>query len=137
MDQPADANAAPANPPFVTLDVRDHADNGDGWTDIEACGKTYSYRFDGGSDQHGNITVHGRGQVQILVKLTAGHGYAIDQVGFTNDPDQQLTSPSHSPNAATILDRNDAPMKDGYYSITVTDTGNNCAVVCDPYISNK
>ncbi len=138
MDQPADVNAAPANPPFVTLDIRDQAaTGGDGWTDIEACGSTYSYRFDGGSDSHGNVSVHGRGAVQILVKLAAGRRYAISQVGFANDPANQLSSPSHSPNSAIIKDKNDTPMESAYYSITVTDTSNQCALVCDPYISNK
>lgn len=134
MDMPV--NAQHANPPVVTLSVQRSDSTEPGWTRVDACGKTYSYRYDGGSDDHGNIVVHGRGMATITVRLVSDHDLNISAVAFDNDPDHQLSRSGNSPRVATILDQNDKTMENGYYAIEVTDGTNNCQVTFDPRISN-
>lgn len=137
MDQPADINGQPANPPFVTLSVQKGAPAEAGWTSIEGCGNSYTYRYDGGTDDHGNIVVHGRGRVVITVKLASDPALQIRDVNFENDPAQQLSNPNNSPRVATIVNKNDATMENAYYAVEVTDTSNDCALTFDPMISNR
>jgi len=137
MDQPADVNRQPANPPFVTLSVQKSPLAEPGWRTVNGCGHTYSYRYDGGSDDHGNVIVQGRGRVHITVKLASDESLTIGGVSFKNDPDQQLSNPSNSPRVATIVNKNDTLMEQAYYALEVTDTANDCSVVFDPYISNR
>lgn len=137
MDQPADINGQPANPPFVTLSVQKGAPAEAGWATIEGCGNSYTYRYDGGTDDHGNIVVHGRGRVVITVKLASDPALQIRDVNFENDPAQQLSNPDNSPRVATIVNKNDATMENAYYAVEVTDTSNDCALTFDPMISNR
>jgi len=128
----------PSNPPLVTLDIRNpQYPPGTGWKTVQASNNTtYSYNYAGGSDGHGNSTVKGRGVVTVTVNLICDQRYQISTVGFNNDPNNQLSNPSKSARAATILDQNNAIESDAYFSITVTDTTANCTLVCDPMISN-
>lgn len=137
MDQPADINGQPANPPFVILSVQQGVPAEDGWTTIDGCGNSYTYRYDGGSDDRGNVVVHGRGKVVITVKLASDHNLDISAVHFDNDPDQQLSSPNNSPRVATILNKNDALMENAYYAIELTDSRTDCKLTFDPMISNR
>src|SRR3546814_8617984 len=135
--QASTKNVQPANPPFVTLSCQKGAPAEAGWTIIEGCGNSYTYRYDGGSDDHGNVEVHGRGQVVITVKLASDPALQISGVSFDNDPDQQLSNPNNSPRVATIKNRNNALMENAYYALEVTDTSNDCALTFDQMISNR
>lgn len=125
----------PAAPPVVTLDIRNDFP-GPGWKIVYGCDKTYAYKYEGGSDGHGNVTVRGRGAVNVTVQLISGTRYAIEDVTFDNDPKQQLSVAGKSPRVATILDKNDALMENAYYALKVQDTEAECSVSFDPYISN-
>jgi len=137
MDQPANTNAQPGNPPFVPLSVQKGAPAEAGWNTLDGCDNSYTYRYDGGSDDHGNVVVHGRGKVVITVKLASDPALKIRGVSFENDPDQQLSNPNNSPRVATIMNQNNVPMENAYYAIEVTDTSNDCELTLDPMISNR
>lgn len=137
MDQPADINGQPANPPFVTLSVQKNVPAEAGWATIDGCDASYTYRYDGGSDDHGNVVVHGRGAVVITVKLASDPTLEISGVSFSNDPAQQLSNPNNSPRVANIKNKNNALMENAYYALEVTDTSNGCALTFDPMISNR
>jgi hypothetical protein len=128
----------------VFLDVRNSSSGGnDRWVDVLASnGRTYSYRYTGGSDGQGNVTANvGGGSVTITVSIVATDArYKITGVPL-NDPAvgsghaQLAKSIAGSGRTATITDvateRDDAS-----YCITVTDMSASCTIACDPRITN-
>ncbi|MEO8742867.1 MAG: hypothetical protein ABI365_06710 [Lysobacteraceae bacterium] len=129
----------PGNP-TIDLDVRNFPSNGsDGYTDTTASNNTvYSYRYSGGGGHSGGdvtCTV-GQGRVTIVVHVQSDPRYSISTVGFTNDPNQQLSLQSHAPTTATIQNLNTV-VQTAHYKVTVSDSTANCTVPCDPAIINK
>lgn len=129
---PTDAN--------VTLDVRNFPSAaGSGYNNVAASnGKTYSYRYTGGTDGQGSVYEHDRGTATINVTLSADSRYHVTGVFFTQ-PDghpNEFSGVVTSPTTATITDLNDA-VGSGRFGLTITDTVANCTVPCDPVISNE
>lgn len=129
------------NPNGVSLDVRNFASNGDGWTNTTASnGAAYSYKYTGGDAATNNGTVTcttGHGNASINLSLIADTRYRIDTVSFTGDNASQLTTQGNAPRSRVINDRNTADIN-ASYKLSVIDTGNgNVSIPCDPSIINK
>ena len=129
----------PNNPTTTTLDVRNSASNGGGWTNVQAAnGATYSYLYTGGNQPGNNGAVHfgvGGGNAAITLNLTADARYQISSIGFQNDPNNQLSTHGNANNTRVINDSCSGEL-DGKYTVTVLDTTANTTVPCDPEIKN-
>ncbi len=125
----------------VNLDVRNSASNGsDGYTDTTASNSAvYSYRYTGGSDNHGNSTeTVGAGVAKITVTLNSDPRYQITGVLFSGDAGRDLsTQPAANSTTSLIITDVDTTTGSGYYKITVTDTTANCTFDCDPQVTNE
>lgn len=124
----------------VALDVRNFASSGsDGYTNTTASnGKTYSYKYTGGTDNNGNVTVNSSEgkNVTITLHLQSDPRYTIDSVTFV-DPHQQLSIPNpKGQKNVTIQDKNDFSQT-ATYKVTVKDSTANATLPCDPQIINK
>ena len=123
----------------ITLDVRDSAGGKDGYVDASSStGGSYSCRYAGGDNNTGDVTISGRGSVAtVVVHLTGGSRYAVDDVSFPEDPNSQL-SRSSSPNSTTaiIKDKNSVAQT-ATYDISVSDSNGDKTFVCDPKIINN
>lgn len=129
------------NPNGVSLDIRNFASNGDGWTNTTASnGATYSYRYTGGDAATNNGTITcttGNGNAAINLGLIADTRYRIDSVTFTGDDASQLSTQGNAPRTRVINDRNTADIN-AHYKVSVVDTANgNASIPCDPMIINK
>jgi hypothetical protein len=125
-------------PVTVRLDVRNYPSEPPWHNVTSSNGQTYSYHYEGGSDGEGDVVFQGRGAETITIELECDPRYQISACTFTDNPDQQLSSPTPLPARAIVIqDANSKPMSDAYYSVTVTDTVATCTLPCDPYVSNS
>lgn len=129
------------SPNAISLDVRNFAANGDGWTNTQASnGQTYSYKYTGGDPGTDNGTLTftvGHGNAAVNFSLIADPRYTVGSVSFTGDNANQLTTTGNAPRSRVINDRNTAAIN-ANYKVDVIDTGNgNVTVPCDPPIVNK
>lgn len=131
------------NPNGVSLDIRNSASNGDGWTNTTASnGQIYSYKYTGGdpSTDNGKVTCTiGSGNAAITLTLIAASQYQIGTITFTGDnaSDPQLSTQGNAAGTRVINDKNTVAIN-ANYKVNVTDTGNNNVTVpCDPMIINK
>lgn len=131
------------NPNGVSLDVRNSASSGDGWTDTTASnGQTYSYRYTGGDrdSNNGKVTCTiGNGNAAITLSLIAASQYQIGTITFTGDNanDPQLSTHGNATGTRVINDKNTSAIN-ANYKVNVIDTGNgNATVPCDPPIINR
>ena len=105
-------------------------------------GQLYSYKFTGGDDKHGNVTVttNEGNDVKIHVSLNSTV-FAIDHVEISDDDGHQLTPPpSNSGNNVVIADAHtEGVALNAYFLIQVTDTGHppTLKIYCDPRIVNN
>lgn len=107
------------NPTRVSLDVRDFASNGNGWTTVTASnGAPYSYQYTGGNqpDNNGAVTYGvGGGNAAITVNLVADARYQIHgAIGFANDPAQQLSTQGNAPRTRVVNDKCNAALSAQY-----------------------
>jgi len=136
------ATTMPANnPTSVTLDVRNSAGNGDGWTNVVASnGQTYSYKYTGGNRANDGSIVYtvgnGHAATTLFFAATTDTRYQFDAITFVNDDANQLTAQGNAPRTRVINDRCDAVI-DAEYKVTVRDTTANATIPCDPMIQNK
>lgn len=126
-------------PNNVSLDVRNSSSGGaDGYVDVVASnGETYSYKYTGGSDNHGNVDVTvGGGQAAINVTVGGDPRYSITNITF-NPTDSQFTwRAGGNARVAVIIDTATA-VASVKYTVIVTDSTAHCTVPCDPMIQNK
>lgn len=126
-------------PNNVSLDVRNSSSGGaDGYVDVVASnGATYSYKYTGGSDNHGNVDVTvGGGQAAINVTVGGDPRYSITNITF-NPTDSQFTwRAGGNARVAVIIDTATA-VASVKYTVIVTDSTAHCTVPCDPMIQNK
>jgi hypothetical protein len=127
-----------SQPYTVTLDVRNSAQTDPAWTNVVASnGKTYGYRYAGGSDGSGNVVEQGRGSEDITVNLIADPNYyKMQDIKFEDDPENQLSKKSLADLQVVIKDKNDKVESNAYYKITVKDKVADCTLLCDPRVSN-
>lgn len=129
------------NPNSVSLDVRNFASNGDGWTNVNAAnGQPYSYKYTGGDahSNNGKVTYNvGGGQAAITVNLIADPRYHFvgECITFVNDSTNQLSTAGNAPRMRIVNDKCTAAL-DGQYKAMVTDTTANTTIQCDPRIVN-
>ncbi len=129
------------NPNSVSLDVRNSATNGDGWTNVSAANhQPYSYKYTGGNanSNNGNVTYAvGNGQAAITLNLVADSRYKFvdDCITFVNDHNDQLSTSGKAPRTRVVNDKCTAAL-DGQYKALVTDTTANTTIQCDPRIIN-
>lgn len=120
----------------VSLDCRNFASNGGGYTNVTAAnGATYSYKYTGGTDGAGNVTVKKGKKTDIKVTIHADARFKVDDTGVSNDPKGDIKK-SHSGVTATFNDDAKDVESDIYYSVTVKDTTANTTFVADPRIDN-
>jgi hypothetical protein len=123
----------------ITLDVRNMSSGGaDGYVDTTASnGKVYSYKYTGGDNNTGDVTITGRGQqATVVVHLRSDARYLIDDVKFPEDPNSQLSKDaSPNPTTAVIQDKN-TEAQTATYKVTVKDATADATVPCDPKIVN-
>jgi hypothetical protein len=137
-------NDMPANnPTSVSLDVRDFASTGDGWTNVTASnGKPYSYKYTGGNQPADDGSVEfasGQGNAAVTLSLIADGRYQIASNGvtFLNDPQGQLAAQGNAPRTRVINDSCSAPLQ-ASYKVSVIDTQDgNASIACDPFIINR
>lgn len=127
--------------PTIHLTVHDRPSNGsDGYTNVDACGATYSYLYSGGTGKGGDVTFTRRGKVSFPLMLdNASPGdrrYSLADVTFEDDTHEQLSSSGDAPTSRVIHDENDA-VQTASYKVMVDDTSNSCSVPCDPSIRNQ
>jgi hypothetical protein len=109
--------------------------DGSGWANVTASnGQTYSYKYAGGSDGNGNVTVTEADQ-EIVVGLICDQRYHVDGVDL-RDPKGDITK-SYTTRQVTLTDSNADTDYDVYYSIDIQDTNANCTFKCDPEIHNR
>jgi hypothetical protein len=83
------------------------------------------------------VVEQGRGNATITVNLVADSNYyEMHDVGFSDDPEGQLSKKSLDTLKVEIKDKNDKVETNAYYSITVKDKVANCTLLCDPRVSN-
>lgn len=129
------------SPVNVNLDVRNFSSGGaNGYTDVIASnGATYSYKYTGGSDNHGNVNVTvGGGQAAINVTVGTDARYSITNVTFSPANSQFSWHAGGHAAVAVIVDTATAVV-DVKYTTIVTDSGStppNCTIPCDPMIQN-
>ena len=123
--------------PNVSLDVRNFASSGDGYTNVQASnGQTYSYKYSGGSDGNGNVNVTvGHGQASIEVHVGTDPRYSITNISFNPTNTQFSWHAGGSAAVAVIVDTAVA-VASVKWTATVTDSTANCTVPCDPMIQN-
>lgn len=130
------------NPTNATLDVRDTASNGGGWTNVVASnGATYSYKYAGGNQTTNNGSILysvGRGNAAITLVFadTTDNRYEFASVSFTDDDAQQLDTHGNAPRTRVINDKCSAAI-DAQYHVQVLDTTANATIPCDPMIRNQ
>lgn len=128
--------------PQINLDIRNSAQTGPGWVNVQASNhQTYSYRYTGGDDGSGGLVqTVGRGRDTAPVQLSADSRYQLigsNACVFADDSNSQLTWNGQSSYAGNIVDANTA-VETAKYTLNVTDTGNgNCTIPCDPQIKNE
>ena len=127
------------NPTNVTLDVRNFASNGGGWTNVAASnGATYSYLYTGGNQPGNNGAVSygvGGGNAAITLTLAADPRYQIQGITFVNDPQNQLSTHGNA-NTTRVINDNCSGELNAQYKVTVLDKTANATVPCDPPITN-
>lgn len=131
--------AAASGSPRISLDVRNAPSNGsDGYTNTTASnGATYSYRYSGGEGTGGDLTFKTRGRATINIHLTNGSGYAIDDVSFTDDNNDQLSWKNPNAGKVAVIQNENSAVQTANYKITVRDEGADVTVPCDPKIINR
>lgn len=127
--------------PIIHLTVHDTPSNGaDGYTDVDACGTTYSYLYAGGTGKGGDVTFTKRGKVTVVLKLDNASPsiwrYVFADVTFEDDSNDQLSWSGSAPTNGVIHDTNDA-VQTASYKVMVNDTSKSCSIPCDPSIRNK
>ena len=122
----------------VKLKVRPTPSSGKGWHNTKASnGQTYSFRYEGGLDDQGNMkTKLGEGTATLNLDLAGEDRYSVENVKFEHDPTHQLSWKRDAESSVTITDINTREL-DAHYTVDVLDAGAGHVIVpCDPMIGN-
>ena len=128
--------------PIINLSLHDTPSNGsDGYTDIDACGSTYSYKYSGGTGNGGDVTFTGRRPVTVVLKLnnasSSDRRYTLRDVTFEGDGNHQLSWSGRAPTNGVINDKNDVAQTASYKVMVDDATKASCSIPCDPKIINQ
>jgi hypothetical protein len=120
----------------VSLDCRNFRSNTSDYTNVKGSNnKWYSYKYTGGTDSKGNVTVKKGTPTDILVTIHADARYDVNDTNVTNDPKGDI-SRSHAEKTATFSDNARDEETDIYYQVTVVDNVANATFLADPKIDN-
>jgi len=125
-------------PNSVNLDVRNTATGpAPGYTQVTASnGAAYYYKYTGGSDGNGNVTVKvGTGQAAITVTVGSDPRYSITNITFNPTTSGFTWHGGGSAHVGVIVDPANV-VEDVKYTCIVTDSTANCTIPCDPVIHN-
>lgn len=132
----------PNKPTSATLDIRDSASNGGGWTNVTASnGATYSYQYTGGNQQANNGSIlnavgGGHAATTLGFAKIADARYEFDHIAFTGDKAEQLSTEGNASKTRIIKDECTEPV-DAQYHVLVRDTEADAILLCDPMIKNQ
>ena len=120
----------------VSLDIRNNQYSpGQGWATVTAAnGDQYSFKYSGGSNGNGGVSVTEPNTV-IQVDLICDARYHISSVTLT-DPKGDV-SETHTTRQATLTDTDADKDYDIYYGLNIQDTVANTSFSCDPEIHNE
>ena len=127
-----------SGPPNVNLDVRNAAAGpASGYTQVTASnGTTYYYKYSGGSDGNGNLTVKvNSGQAAINVTVGGDSRYSITNITFNPSTTHFTWHAGGHAAVAVIVDPANV-VEEAKYTCIVTDSTANCTIPCDPVIRN-
>jgi hypothetical protein len=130
------------NSTSATLDIRDTASNGDGWTNVKASnGATYSYQYTGGNQRANNGSIlnavgGGHAATTLGFAKTADARYEFANISFTGDDARQLSADGNASQTREIHDQCTAVI-DAQYHVLVRDTEVGATIPCDPMIKNQ
>lgn len=121
----------------VTLDCRNFASGANsGYTNVTGSNnRPYSYKYTGGTDGSGNVTVRKGQPIDVTVTIQADPRYDVNGTAVSNDPHNDI-SQSKNGKTATFADNARDVELDIYYSVKVIDTTANATFVADPKIDN-
>ncbi len=121
----------------VSLDCRNfRTTNDDSYTNVKGSNnKWYSFKYTGGTDGKGNVTVHKGNPTDVVVTIHADARFDVNDTTVTNDPKGDV-SQSKAQKSATFSDRATDEEEGIYYQVTVKDTTANATFVADPKIDN-
>jgi hypothetical protein len=120
----------------LSLDCRNWGNSAKDYVDVTAQnGKQYSFKYIGGEDGAGTVTVPQGNPTTIKVTVGSDARYVIDSIVVTNDPYGDITA-SFSGNVASLIDSATDVEENIYYTITVRDTVAGTKFLCDPKIKN-
>jgi len=130
------------HPTSVTLEIQ--TTPADGFvTTYGSNQKTYYYRYSDGDDTHGNVNVKYNEGNDVKIHIELKHAtstFAIDDVIFTDNANNQLTKIDASGNHAHISDKNkNGVYLNAYFEVKVVDNtaGGSVYIYCDPRIVNN
>ena len=128
--------------PIITLSLHDTPAHGsDGYTNVAACGSTYSYKYSGGTGNGGDVTFIGRRPVTVVLKLNnaspSDRRYTFGDVTFEGDDNDQLSWSGNAPTNGVINDKNDVAQTASYKVMVDDATKASCSIPCDPKIINQ
>ena len=120
----------------ITLDVKNTASTGsDGYTNAEGSeGGIYSYKYSGGDDDQGHVTVH-KGTPTVISVTLHTTGYSVEGAGVTNDPNEDISIATTS-TTATFTDNAEDLESNIEYSVTLINGSNSETFTADPKIDN-
>lgn len=121
----------------VSLDCRNFkTTNDDTYTNVKGSNnKWYSFKYTGGTDNKGNVTVTKGNPTDVVVTIHADSRYDVSDTDVTNDPKGDI-SKSKSQKSATFADSASDEEHGIYYKVTVLDTVANATFDADPRIDN-
>lgn len=121
----------------ISLDCRNFKTTNDkSYTNVKGSNKEwYSFRYTGGTDNKGNVTVIKGNPTDVVVTIHADSRYDVSATAVRNDPKGDI-SKSKSQKAATFADNAADEEHDIYYTVTVLDTVANATFDADPRIDN-
>lgn len=120
----------------LTLDCRNWGNSGADYKTVKADnGKEYSFKYIGGEDADGSVTVPQGSPTTITVTVGSDARYTVDSVKISNDPGGDITW-SSSGKVATLNDSAKDAEENIYYTITVRDSVAGTKFICDPKIKN-
>ncbi len=108
---------------------------GDGYTNATGSkGGAYSYKYAGGSDGNGNVTVH-KGTPTVISVALETTGYSVAGASVSNDPHGDVTV-STTDTTATFDDNANDVEAGIEYQVTLENGSNEETFVADPKIDN-
>ncbi len=121
----------------VSLDCRNFKTTNDNtYTNIKGSNNQwYSFKYTGGTDNKGNVTVTKGNPTNVVVTIHADARFDVSDTAVSNDSKGDI-SKSKAQKSATFADNAADVERDIYYKVIVLDTVANATFEADPKIDN-